>query len=167
MLIQGLGLVSRYRNTVQARQPRPDRLWDPPNLSAYPQGKNPSYPMDRKVGGPQRQSGLYGEEKSLLPLPGIEPQSLYPLSYPCSHSHRRSSWFFFSNLQATSERVPCHHRFLLHALQFNYHLIFGRYIVWVINNVVKYTALYAYLRRNTHHDTTVWIQWTFDMKPAP
>jgi hypothetical protein len=55
------------------------------------QGKNPRYPLDRRLGGPQSRSGRCGLEKNLLPLPGIEPQissrlasipSLYRFNYP-------------------------------------------------------------------------------------
>jgi len=41
----------------------------------YHQEKRPWYPLDRKLGGPQSQSGHSGEEKKSLPLPGIKPQS--------------------------------------------------------------------------------------------
>jgi len=39
----------------------------------YPQGKTPppQYPLDRGLGGPKIRSGLGGEEKKYLPLPGI------------------------------------------------------------------------------------------------
>jgi hypothetical protein len=33
----------------------------------HPQGKNPWYPLDRRLGGPQSQSGGSGEEKNLNP----------------------------------------------------------------------------------------------------
>lgn len=36
----------------------------------------PQYPLYRRVGGPQCQSGHYGEEENLLPLLGTEPHSL-------------------------------------------------------------------------------------------
>jgi len=39
----------------------------------YPQGKSPWYPLDRRLDGPQSNSGSGGEEKSSQPLPGIEP----------------------------------------------------------------------------------------------
>jgi hypothetical protein len=39
----------------------------------YPQGKNPWYPLDRKLGGPQSCSGHGGEEKNSQPLLGIKP----------------------------------------------------------------------------------------------
>jgi hypothetical protein len=39
----------------------------------YPQGKNPWYPLDKRLGGPQSRSGRGGEEKNSQPPPGIEP----------------------------------------------------------------------------------------------
>jgi hypothetical protein len=40
----------------------------------YLQGKNPWHTLDRRLGGPQSQSGHSGgEEKNSQPLPGIEP----------------------------------------------------------------------------------------------
>jgi hypothetical protein len=33
----------------------------------------PQYPLNRKLGGPQSQSGQFGGEKNLVPLPGFEP----------------------------------------------------------------------------------------------
>jgi hypothetical protein len=41
----------------------------------YPQGKNPWYQFDRRLGGPQSPSGRGGEEKNSQPPPGIEPQN--------------------------------------------------------------------------------------------
>jgi hypothetical protein len=41
----------------------------------YPGGKSPRYPLERRLGGPQNQSGRRGEEKILLP-PGLELGSL-------------------------------------------------------------------------------------------
>jgi hypothetical protein len=41
----------------------------------YPRGKDPRYPLDRRLGGPQSRSGQRFWEKNPLPLPGIEPQS--------------------------------------------------------------------------------------------
>jgi hypothetical protein len=59
----------------------------------YPRGKDPRYPLYRRLGGPQSRSGHRGRRKNPLPLPGIEPrspgrparsQTLYCLSYPGS-----------------------------------------------------------------------------------
>jgi hypothetical protein len=41
--------------------------------AALPPGKSPSYPLDRRLGGPQSRSERDGEEKNSQPLPGIEP----------------------------------------------------------------------------------------------
>jgi hypothetical protein len=41
-----------------------------------PPGKQPWYPLYRGLGGPHSRSEHYGEEKNLLPLPGIKPQIL-------------------------------------------------------------------------------------------
>jgi hypothetical protein len=56
----------------------------------YTWGKNPRYPLDRRLGGLQRRSGRSGVEKKLFVLPEIEfgrparRPSLYRLSYPGS-----------------------------------------------------------------------------------
>jgi hypothetical protein len=56
-------------------------------LVVLPQGKNPKYPLDRRLFGPQNRSGHGVEEKNSQAPPGIEPrspdrpahnQSLYP-----------------------------------------------------------------------------------------
>jgi hypothetical protein len=44
-------------------------------LPLYRRGMSPRYPLDRRLGGPQSQSGRYGKEKNPLLLPGIEPRS--------------------------------------------------------------------------------------------
>jgi hypothetical protein len=36
----------------------------------------PPIPFNRRLGGPQKRSGRYGEENNPLPLPGIEPRFL-------------------------------------------------------------------------------------------
>jgi hypothetical protein len=38
----------------------------------YPQGKNPWYPLDRRLGGPQSRSGCGGEEKDSQPPSEME-----------------------------------------------------------------------------------------------
>jgi hypothetical protein len=58
----------------------------------YPRGKSPQYPLDRRLGGPQSQSGRHGEMKILAPTRAQTPtpghparsQSLYRLRYPGS-----------------------------------------------------------------------------------
>jgi hypothetical protein len=53
----------------------------------YLQGKNPLYPLDRRLGGPQSRSGRGGEEKNSQPLPGLNPdrQARSPALYRLSH----------------------------------------------------------------------------------
>jgi hypothetical protein len=46
--------------------------------SALPPGKDPQYPLDRRLGGLQSRSGRRGQKKNPLPLPGIEPRSSSP-----------------------------------------------------------------------------------------
>jgi hypothetical protein len=47
----------------------------------YPQRKNPWYPLNRRLGGPQNRSGRGGEEKNSQPLPGLEPPIIYTTVY--------------------------------------------------------------------------------------
>jgi hypothetical protein len=62
----------------------------------YPSAKSPRYPLDRRLGGPQRRSGHDFEEKNSQPPPGIEPrssdypahtQSLYRLNYSITNKN--------------------------------------------------------------------------------
>jgi hypothetical protein len=60
----------------------------------YLQGKNPWYPLDRRLGGPQSWSERGGEEKNSLPLLGLEPpiiqlvaQYHILLTTPCQTSY--------------------------------------------------------------------------------
>jgi hypothetical protein len=45
-------------------------------LAALPPGKEPPYPLDRRLVGPQSRCGRCGEGKNLLPLSGIESRFL-------------------------------------------------------------------------------------------
>jgi hypothetical protein len=56
-----LDLCTRWRWVVNFT-PRP----------LYPQGENPWYPLDRRLGGPQSRSGSDGKEKNSQPLPGLD-----------------------------------------------------------------------------------------------
>jgi hypothetical protein len=47
-----------------------DQLHAPAAL--YPQGKSPWYPLSKRLGGPQSQSGHGGEEKISQPVLGLE-----------------------------------------------------------------------------------------------
>jgi hypothetical protein len=46
-------------------------------LAAVPRGKEPLYPLDMRLAGPQSRPGHYGEEK-ILTLSGIEPRPSSP-----------------------------------------------------------------------------------------
>jgi hypothetical protein len=50
----------------------------------YPKGKSLSYPLDRRLGGPQSRSGRGGEEKNSQPLPGLEPPIIQPIAQGCN-----------------------------------------------------------------------------------
>jgi hypothetical protein len=66
----------------------------------YPRRKGLQYPFDRKLGGPQSQSGRGGEEKNSQPPPGIEPDSSIPHTsrfiihnhHTFSRSYRNTVW---------------------------------------------------------------------------
>jgi len=45
----------------------------------YPGGKNPQYPLNRRLGGPQAKYGTL-KEKTLLPLPAFEPLFVEPVA---------------------------------------------------------------------------------------
>jgi hypothetical protein len=47
--------------------------------AALPPGKDPLYPLDRRLGGPQSRSGRGVLEKNSQPPPGIEPLSIRPI----------------------------------------------------------------------------------------
>jgi hypothetical protein len=46
----------------------------------YSKGKNPRYPLDRRLGGPQSRSGCGGVVKNFQPLPGLEPPIIHPVA---------------------------------------------------------------------------------------
>jgi hypothetical protein len=50
----------------------------------YPQRKSPGYPLDRRLGGPQSDSGRGGEEENFQPLPGLEPPT-QPMGLHLTH----------------------------------------------------------------------------------
>jgi len=46
----------------------------------YPWGKGLWYPLDRRLGGPQRWSRHSGEEKNSQPLSGLTPLIIQPVA---------------------------------------------------------------------------------------
>jgi hypothetical protein len=65
-------------------------------LRLYPRGKNPRYPLYRRLSGPQVQSG---REKSCIDRPACIP-FLYQLNYPVSCYWDRSMGNFFKILSS-------------------------------------------------------------------
>jgi hypothetical protein len=50
----------------------------------YPQGKSPWYPLDRRLGGAQGQSGHSSEDKNSQPLPELNPLIIQPAAQCCT-----------------------------------------------------------------------------------
>jgi hypothetical protein len=50
----------------------------------YSQGKDPWYPLDRRLGGPQSRSGRCGEKKNSQPPPELEPPIIQPVARRCT-----------------------------------------------------------------------------------
>jgi hypothetical protein len=63
----------RYSSTHSLTSVLDGGQWSTSRPGALPQGKNPWYPLDRRLGGPQSRSGRGGEDKNSQPPPGIEP----------------------------------------------------------------------------------------------
>jgi hypothetical protein len=61
----------------------------------YPQGRRPWYPLDRRLDGPQGQSGCSGEEKNSQPLLELQPPIIQPVA---QHYTTELSWLLFLNL---------------------------------------------------------------------
>jgi hypothetical protein len=53
-----------------------------PPVALHPR-KSPWYPLDRRLGGPQSQSGRGGEEKNSQPLPGLKPPIIQSVAQRC------------------------------------------------------------------------------------
>jgi hypothetical protein len=54
----------------------------------HPQGKSPWYPLDRRLGGPQSQSGHSGEEKNSQLLLRLKT----PIIQPIAHHHTTETY---------------------------------------------------------------------------
>jgi hypothetical protein len=71
-------------------------------LPIYPQGNSPRYQFYGRLGGLQIRSGLYGGEKNLFPLPGIEPRLLdIPVHSLVAMQTELISTVFYANLLYT------------------------------------------------------------------
>ena len=54
-------------------------LHPPPS---QPPQKEPRYPSNRRLRGPQNRSGHFEKQKNLFSLSGFEPQTIRPVAYP-------------------------------------------------------------------------------------
>jgi hypothetical protein len=112
-----------------------------PSRPPYSRGKCPSYPTDRELGRTQKMSSRCGEEKNLLPLPGIElrflgrryidwtiPSTVFTLGLLLSLTEVRSSWI------TTETKTP---HFLCIPLYVTFHSYVSLY--WV--EIRRYVAL--------------------------
>jgi hypothetical protein len=79
----------------------------------YPQGKGTWYPLDRRLGGPQSQSGCSGEEKNSQPLPRLKPPIIQSTA---QHYTTELSWL----LSRTSILLVSFHLFSKCKLPFCY-----------------------------------------------
>jgi hypothetical protein len=55
----------------------------------YPQRKNPWYPLDKRLGGSQSQSGNGGEENISQSMPRLEPLLIQPAAQRCTNELTR------------------------------------------------------------------------------
>jgi len=53
--------------------------WSTSRLAVLPPGEQPRYPLNRRLGGLQSQSGRFAEDKSPLPLPRFKPWTVQPV----------------------------------------------------------------------------------------
>jgi hypothetical protein len=73
--------------------------------AAFSSEKEPPIPLGRRLGGPQSRSGSCGEEKNLLPLPGLEslPSSMQSLAIP----KKLSQLLFLTNVTGKATLFLC------------------------------------------------------------
>jgi hypothetical protein len=77
-------------------------------LAALTPGTKLWYPFDRRLGGPQSQTGSCGVEKDLLPLPTIEPRhSLYRLPLALFDNQKRGPETARESLRGGSCQHKC------------------------------------------------------------
>jgi hypothetical protein len=67
-----------------------------------PHGKSPSYPLDRRLGGPQNRSARGGEEKNSQPLPGLEPLIIYQIFLEVLYSFLENIVSLFCLIQSVT-----------------------------------------------------------------
>jgi hypothetical protein len=74
----------------------------------YSRGKCPKYPLHRRLGGPQSQSGPCGVKKNLLSLPRIEPWPVkhYPVIIPTKLSVNIKNFRYLGTTLINQNRMP-------------------------------------------------------------
>jgi hypothetical protein len=79
------------------------------SLPLHPQGKRPWYPFDRRLGGPQSQSGRGGKEKNSQTLLGLEPPIIQPVaqSYTTELSRVFNQHSYEINIQNRAVIISC------------------------------------------------------------
>jgi len=55
---------------------------DPPILNFGIRWEIRRYPLNKRLGGPQKRFGRSGKAKNLLPMPGLEARTVQPVSSP-------------------------------------------------------------------------------------
>jgi hypothetical protein len=78
----------RYSSTHSLTSARRGGDWSASRPGRFTPRKEPRYPLDRSLGGPQSRSGRGGEEKNSQPPPGIEPWA--PIVQPVAQ--RYTDW---------------------------------------------------------------------------
>jgi hypothetical protein len=72
----------------------------------YPQGSNSWHPSDRRLGGPQSQSGHSGgEEKNSQPLSGLESPIIQPEAQRCTTELSRLHKTLMARINSSANRV--------------------------------------------------------------
>jgi len=47
-------------------------------------GEHPRYPLNRRLGGPEKETEQFGEDKIPVPLPGLKLRTVQPVAIPAS-----------------------------------------------------------------------------------
>jgi hypothetical protein len=121
-------------------------------------------PLDRRLDGPQSQSGHGGEEKNSEPLPGLEPPIIQPVAQCCTtelswlllHLYSACTYYSHSTFRGSFEILPFSFWCALHVTtQMPSTLSFGksetRKVVFstnVISSYYVYTSVCYFLIRN-------------------
>jgi hypothetical protein len=101
-----------------------------------PLGKDPWYPLDRRLGGPQSWLGHRGQRKNPLPLPGIElwlPSLQLPGHPVCSQT------LYWLSYQKNTQKICVHKMTVLGLMEMVDHLV---QLEWKFNLIDRYSRCY-------------------------